>query len=56
MLQLYRQRQVNANSTPFSLAQKFLPRELLQEVRMAPQPNLKRKRRPRMETIEEEEE
>ncbi|KAH8601953.1 centromere kinetochore component CENP-T-domain-containing protein [Bisporella sp. PMI_857] len=29
-----RQRQTNATTTPFSLAQKFLPRELLQELRM----------------------
>ena len=31
-----RQRLLSATSTPFSLAQKFLPRELLQEMRMAP--------------------
>lgn len=31
-----RQRLLSATSTPFSLAQKFLPRELQQEIRMAP--------------------
>jgi histone H3/H4 len=31
-----RQRLLNATTTPFSLAQKFLPRELLQELRMEP--------------------
>jgi hypothetical protein len=34
---LYRQRQANATTTPFALAQKYLPRELLQDLRMAPQ-------------------
>ncbi|KAB2580471.1 hypothetical protein BFW01_g3515 [Lasiodiplodia theobromae] len=55
-----RQRQVNASTTPFSLAQKYLPRELLQEIRM-PQATLKSKRstarkrnRMEMETIDEE--
>ncbi|KAJ9161668.1 Centromere protein T [Coniochaeta hoffmannii] len=37
MLQLMRrQRQINASTTPFSLAQRYLPRELLQEMRMPP--------------------
>ncbi|RDW63839.1 hypothetical protein BP5796_10341 [Coleophoma crateriformis] len=31
-----RQRQINATTTPFSLAQRYLPRELLQEMRMVP--------------------
>ena len=31
-----RQRLLSTTSTPFSLAQKFLPRELLQQIRMAP--------------------
>jgi len=31
-----RQRQINANTTPFALAQRHLPRELLQELRMPP--------------------
>jgi hypothetical protein len=30
----YRQRQTSASTTPFSLAQRHLPRELLQELRM----------------------
>jgi hypothetical protein len=45
---------VNATTTPFSLAQKFLPRELVQEVRMPPI-NVRKRKRSRMETIEEEE-
>ncbi|KAF4309538.1 hypothetical protein GTA08_BOTSDO02218 [Botryosphaeria dothidea] len=55
-----RQRQISASITPFSLAQKYLPRELLQEIRM-PRAALKSKRsagrkrsRMEMETIEEE--
>jgi len=52
---LYRQRQLNNTNTPFSLAQKFLPRELLQEVRMAPPSGKSKKRkRSRLETIDEE--
>lgn len=50
-----RQRQINANTTSFSLAQKLLPRELLQEIRMAPPTKLKRRKRKRTETIDEEE-
>lgn len=38
-----RQKLLNAGATPFSLAQKFLPRELLQELRMPP-PNDEKKR------------
>ncbi|KAI5777370.1 centromere kinetochore component CENP-T-domain-containing protein [Geopyxis carbonaria] len=34
MICMYRQRQVNKQTTTFSLAQRFLPRELAQEVRM----------------------
>ncbi|KAF2476262.1 uncharacterized protein BDR25DRAFT_339343 [Lindgomyces ingoldianus] len=51
-----RQRQITATNTCFSLAQKMLPRELLQELRMEPLPKLKggRQKRKRMETIEEE--
>lgn len=47
----------NANTTKFSLAQKHLPRELLQYLRMPPPklPVSKRKRK-RMETIDEEDE
>jgi hypothetical protein len=33
----------------------MLPRELLQELRMEPVPKLKRQKRKRMETVEEEE-
>lgn len=54
----YRQRQITDNSTVFSLAQKMLPRELLQELRMHPMQKLKKgdRKRKRMETIAEEEE
>lgn len=40
-----RQRQINPNTTPFALAQRHLPRELLQELRMTPPtaPNRRRK-------------
>lgn len=40
-----RQRQVGSDATLFSLAQKHLPRELLQELRMPMPPNLKNKRK-----------
>ncbi|KAF2648673.1 hypothetical protein K491DRAFT_708573 [Lophiostoma macrostomum CBS 122681] len=50
-----RQRQVTKNNTSFSLAQKMLPRELLQELRMEPVKKLKRQKRKRMETINEDE-
>ncbi|KAF2877102.1 centromere kinetochore component CENP-T-domain-containing protein [Massariosphaeria phaeospora] len=51
-----RQRQITSNSTVFSLAQKLLPRELLQQLRMEPLPKAKgqRQKRKRMETIDEE--
>ena len=42
-----RQRQTNASTTPFALAQRYLPRELLQEVRLpvpAPVKGSKRKK------------
>lgn len=39
-----RQRQVNSQTTPFALAQRHLPRELLQDLRMAP-PAASKKRR-----------
>ncbi|EAQ89824.1 hypothetical protein CHGG_06443 [Chaetomium globosum CBS 148.51] len=39
-----RQRQINPNTTPFALAQRNLPRELLQELRMPP-PVIPKKRR-----------
>ncbi|KAF6810247.1 hypothetical protein CSOJ01_06438 [Colletotrichum sojae] len=44
----YRQRQTNSTTTPFSLAQRHLPRELLQELRMpkpAPPPEPRKKKR-----------
>lgn len=41
---LYRQRQVGSNTTLFSLAQRHLPRELIQELRMPiPQPTKQRR-------------
>ncbi|KAJ4286755.1 hypothetical protein N0V90_013007 [Kalmusia sp. IMI 367209] len=43
-------------STYFSLAQKLLPRELLQQLRMEPLPKLKRQKRKRTEVIREGEE
>jgi hypothetical protein len=48
---------INQNTTLFSLASKYLPRELLQDVRMVPQVKAKKRKRAkaRMETIEEEE-
>jgi histone H3/H4 len=49
----YRQRQTNATTTPFSLAQKHLPRELLQELRMVPPSKYKTSRQ--LQRIEEEE-
>ncbi|KAI0161979.1 centromere kinetochore component CENP-T-domain-containing protein [Xylariaceae sp. FL1272] len=54
---LYRQRQTNSSTTPFTLAQRHLPRELLQEVRM-PVPvtkKLSRKKARRSEVDGEEE-
>ncbi|CZT04940.1 uncharacterized protein RCO7_09177 [Rhynchosporium graminicola] len=39
-----RQRQTSATTTPFSLAQRYLPRELLQELRMVPPSKLKKSR------------
>ena len=33
-LYIYRQRHVNSQNTVFSLAERYLPRELLQEIRM----------------------
>jgi histone H3/H4 len=53
-LHLYRQRQTNATTTPFSLAQRYLPRELLQELRMVPPSKLKKGRQ--LERINEAEE
>jgi hypothetical protein len=47
----YRQRQINATTTPFSLAQKLLPRELLQDLRMIPPAKIKRGRQ--LERVDE---
>ncbi|KAK7914605.1 hypothetical protein PG985_012308 [Apiospora marii] len=38
---VYRQRQTNSSTTPFALAQRHLPRELLQELRMPVPPPIK---------------
>ncbi|TAQ83498.1 hypothetical protein B7494_g8185 [Chlorociboria aeruginascens] len=46
-----RQRQTNSVTTPFSLAQRHLPRELLQELRMAPPSKFKRGRQ--LDKVEE---
>jgi Centromere kinetochore component CENP-T histone fold len=51
----FRQRQLNDHNTIFSVAQKFLPAELLQSVKMAPVPKLRGRKR-RLETVPEEEE
>jgi hypothetical protein len=47
---------LNQNTTLFSLASKYLPRELLQNIRMVPQVKAKKRKRARarMEPIEEE--
>ncbi|TVY28845.1 Inner kinetochore subunit [Lachnellula hyalina] len=47
-----RQRQTNATTTPFSLAQRHLPRELLQDLRMVPPSKLKKGRQ--LERVAEE--
>lgn len=51
-----RTRQITDSSTCFSLAQKMLPRELLQQLRMEPLPKIRRQKRKRMDTIREEKE
>ncbi|OTA87544.1 hypothetical protein M434DRAFT_60178, partial [Hypoxylon sp. CO27-5] len=38
MMLMRRQRQTSASTTPFALAQRYLPRELLQEMRMTVPP------------------
>ncbi|KAK0749571.1 centromere kinetochore component CENP-T-domain-containing protein [Schizothecium vesticola] len=50
----YRQRQVSSHVTPFALAQRHLPRELLQELRMTP-PVLPKKRRKTTHDAQDEE-
>jgi hypothetical protein len=49
-----RTRKTSSNTTSFSLAQKLLPRELLQQLRMAPQPKLRGQKRKRLATVQEE--
>jgi len=53
---LYRTRKTTSNNTTFSLAQKMLPRELLQQLRMEPPQKLRGQKRKRMNTIQEEDE
>jgi histone H3/H4 len=50
-----RTRKTTNNSTSFSLAQKLLPRELLQQLRMEPPQKLRGQKRKRLNTIQEEE-
>ena len=50
-----RQRLLSTTSTPFSLAQKFLPRELLQEMRMDPPKDDEKKRKGRQKQVVGEE-
>ncbi|KAF2856532.1 hypothetical protein T440DRAFT_437286 [Plenodomus tracheiphilus IPT5] len=49
-----RTRKTTGNNTSFSLAQKMLPRELLQQLRMEPLVKLKGQKRKRLDTIQEE--
>jgi histone H3/H4 len=51
-----RTRKTTDNSTSFSLAQKMLPRELLQQLRMDPPIKLKGQKRKRLNPIQEEDE
>ncbi|KAB5562903.1 centromere kinetochore component CENP-T-domain-containing protein [Coniochaeta sp. 2T2.1] len=44
LLLMRRQRVINSSTTPFSLAQRYLPRELLQEMRMPPPAPAKKSR------------
>ncbi|KAI9798610.1 MAG: hypothetical protein M1825_005308 [Sarcosagium campestre] len=46
-----RQRQVNATTTPFALAQRLLPRELLHDLRMPPPGKLKKAQRQRQSKV-----
>ncbi|KAI8937610.1 hypothetical protein NX059_005320 [Plenodomus lindquistii] len=54
LLTLPRTRKTTGNNTSFSLAQKMLPRELLQQLRMEPPVKLKGQKRKRLDTIQEE--
>ncbi|KAH0563416.1 hypothetical protein GP486_002021 [Trichoglossum hirsutum] len=49
-----RQRLVNATTTSFSLAQRYLPRELLQDIRMNPPIKTSRSRLRHLDTVEEQ--
>lgn len=51
-----RERLITKNATAFSLAQRMLPRELLQELRMPPPGKTPMRKRKRMAAIPEEEE
>lgn len=51
-----RQRQLNDTTTPFSLAQKHLPRELLQDIRMAPSLQSRQRKKRASEAISEADE
>ncbi|KAJ4373843.1 hypothetical protein N0V83_002582 [Neocucurbitaria cava] len=51
-----RTRKTTSTNTSFSLAQRLLPRELLQQLRMEPPMKLKGQKRKRLNTIQEEEE
>ncbi|KAH7079302.1 centromere kinetochore component CENP-T-domain-containing protein [Paraphoma chrysanthemicola] len=51
-----RTRKTTNNSTSFSLAQKMLPRELLQQLRMEPPKKLRGQKRKRLNAIQEEDE
>lgn len=55
-LTLCRTRKTSNSSTSFSLAQKMLPRELLQHIRMEPPIKLKGQKRKRLHTIQEDDE
>ncbi|OAA60566.1 Histone-fold protein [Niveomyces insectorum RCEF 264] len=44
LILMKRQRQINASATPFSVAQRFLPRELIQELRMTPETSVAKRR------------
>lgn len=50
----YRQRQITPSNTAFSLAQRYLPRELLQEVKM-PLVKVKKGKKRELEVVDEEE-
>ncbi|KAK4452896.1 centromere kinetochore component CENP-T-domain-containing protein [Podospora aff. communis PSN243] len=49
-----RQRQTNSQMTPFALAQRHLPRELLQELRMTPPVPLKKRRKTETEAEDQD--